>query len=88
MGVWKRVDDLLRSKKVLKNALEMCVILLQFWSLSFPDALRPPPEPRRRANEIGTRQQCDTALGLNVFEFVDGSEMAVVQHKLPDFAKY
>ena len=58
------------------------MILIQSGSLSFPDALRPPLEARRRADEIRTRLEGDTALCLGLLEFVDGGEMAVVQHSV------
>ena len=53
------------------------LILIQSRSLSFPDALGPPVEPRGRANEVGTRLEGDAARGLGVFEVVDRGEMAV-----------
>jgi hypothetical protein len=48
-------------------------------TLSLLDPLRPPREPRGRANEVGTRLEGDAAGSLGVFELVDRSEMAVGQ---------
>jgi len=54
-----------------------CVILISSRPLSFLDLLGPPVEERGGADEIAARLQGDAALGLGIFELVDGSEVAI-----------
>ena len=58
---------------------EARVILISSRALSFLDPLRPPMEQGGRADEIGPSLQCHTALGLDVFQLVDGGKVAVDQ---------
>lgn len=56
--------------------------LILIWPrpLSFRDALWPPVEERRRADQVRTGLERDTAFGLDVFEDIDRGEMAVGEH--------
>src|SRR5271166_1549150 len=56
------------------------LILVSSRSLWLLDALRPPVEPRRPADEIGAGLQGDAALRLGVFQLLDASEVPVDQH--------
>jgi hypothetical protein len=58
------------------------MILISSRALSFLDPLGPPVEQGGGADEIGACLQGDTALGLDVFEFVDAGEMSVGQHRV------
>ena len=53
------------------------VILTHSGPLSFSNALWPPMEPCRGANQVGTGLQGNTALCLGIFKIVDRGEMAV-----------
>ena len=55
------------------------LILLQLRSLSFLDPLRPPVETGRRADEVGTGLEGDTAGGLGILQIIDRGEMAIGQ---------
>jgi len=45
-------------------------------------ALRPPEEPRRRADQIGVALQRDAALRLGVLQLLDSGEVPIDQHRV------
>jgi len=45
-------------------------------------ALRPPGEPRRRADQIGVALQRDAALRLGVLQLLDSGEVPIDQHRV------
>jgi hypothetical protein len=49
------------------------------WILPLADALGPPGEQGRRANEVRAGLQCDTALRLGIVQLLDAGEMVVSQ---------
>src|SRR5258708_15531397 len=51
-------------------------------TLSFPDALWPPMEPRGRADEVGTGLEGDAACGLHLFEVVERGEVAAGERRI------
>jgi hypothetical protein len=60
----------------------MRVILISPRALSFVEALRPPGEARRGADELGIRLQRDTAGSLHVLQLLDAGEMAIHQDRI------
>ena len=91
--VWQIFVDLLPalSPRIMRNSARLVhlglaghpcgqqVILIQPWSLAFPDPLGPPGEAHGRADAVGVRLEGDAARSLGLFEVVDGGEMPVVQ---------
>ena len=52
------------------------------WALALLDTFGPPVEQCGGADEVGTRLEGDATCGLGVLQFVDGSEVAVDQHRV------
>lgn len=58
------------------------IILLPLGHMSVVEALWPPMEQQRGADEVWLRLECDTALRLRLLQVLDRGEMTVDQRRI------